>query len=65
VPVGPGNGSKSFSPRRARPEEARTIADVWLRSRHASIPADPAPRAHDDAVREWFASVLVWTVSYG
>ena len=57
--VEPGNSSRSFSPRRARPEEARTIADVWLRSRYASIPAIPPPVHTDDEAREWFASVLV------
>ena len=68
--MGPGNGSKSFSPRRARPEEARTIADAWLRSRHDSIPAIPPPVHTDDEVREWFASVLVsdrelWVIAPG
>jgi GNAT superfamily N-acetyltransferase len=57
--VEPGSGSKSFSPRRARPEEARAIADVWLRSRYASIPAIPPPVHSDDEVREHFASVVL------
>jgi GNAT superfamily N-acetyltransferase len=70
VPMEPGNNSKSFSPRRARPEEARTIADVWLRSRYASIPAIPPPVHTDDEVREWFASILVsdrevWVIAPG
>ncbi len=43
------------------------VADVWLRSRHASIPAIPAPVHTDDEVREWFATVVlpdreVWVV---
>jgi len=47
------------APRLARPDESRSIADLWLRSRHASIPAIPAPVHSDDDVREWFASVVV------
>jgi GNAT superfamily N-acetyltransferase len=35
------------------------VADVWLRSRYASIPAIPPPAHSDDEVREWFASVVV------
>ena len=46
-------------PRLARHEESRSIADLWLRSRYASIPAIPAPVHTDDDVREWFASVVV------
>jgi hypothetical protein len=68
--VEPESGSKSFLPRRARPDEARTIADVWLRSRYASIPAIPHPAHTDDEVRDWFASVLVserevWVIAPG
>jgi GNAT superfamily N-acetyltransferase len=54
-----GNHSTFSAPRRARPEEARTIANLWLRSRYASIPAIPAPAHSDDDAREWFASVVV------
>ena len=66
----PGNGSKPFLPRRARTEEARTIADVWLRSRYASIPAIPRPVHTDAEIRDWFASVLVsdrelWVIAPG
>jgi ribosome-binding ATPase YchF (GTP1/OBG family) len=39
--------------RRARAGEARAVADVWLRSRHASVPAIPAPVHTDDEVRAW------------
>jgi GNAT superfamily N-acetyltransferase len=35
------------------------MADLWLRSRYASIPAIPAPVHSDDDLREWFASVVV------
>jgi GNAT superfamily N-acetyltransferase len=53
--------------RQARPEEAETIADVWLRSRHASVPAIPPPVHSDDDVRTHFAIVVlplreVWVV---
>lgn len=54
-------------PRRARHDEAPAVAEVWLRSRHASIPAIPPPVHPDDEVREWFASVVlpnreVWVI---
>ena len=53
--------------RRAGLEEAETIADVWLRSRHASVPAIPPPVHSDDDVRRYFATVVlpnreVWVV---
>jgi hypothetical protein len=35
------------------------VADLWLTSRYASIPAIPAPVHSDDEVREWFASVVL------
>lgn len=54
-------------PRRARHDEAPAVAEVWLRSRHTSIPAIPPPVHPDDEVREWFASVVlpnreVWVI---
>lgn len=57
------------APRRARPDEARTIADLWLRSRYASVPAIPAPVHTDEDTREWFASVVipdrdVWIITH-
>jgi NAD(P)H-dependent flavin oxidoreductase YrpB (nitropropane dioxygenase family)/GNAT superfamily N-acetyltransferase len=51
--------SPTPTPRRARPDEAGAIADLWLRARYASIPAIPPPAHSDDEVREWFASVVV------
>jgi GNAT superfamily N-acetyltransferase len=39
--------------------DARSIADVWLRSRRAAAPSIPAPAHTDDDVREWFATVVV------
>jgi GNAT superfamily N-acetyltransferase len=64
-----GNHSTFSPPRRARPEEARAIANLWLRSRYASIPAIPAPAHSDDETREWFASVVVpnrdvWVIAH-
>ena len=37
------------------------MAEVWLRSRHASVPANPAPVHRDDEVRAWFAEVVLPT----
>ncbi len=35
------------------------MAEVWLRSRQASVPAIPAPVHSDDEVRAWFAEVVL------
>jgi ribosomal protein S18 acetylase RimI-like enzyme len=44
---------------RATADDAAPIAEVWLRSRKASIPANP-PSVHSDAeVRAFFADVAV------
>jgi GNAT superfamily N-acetyltransferase len=51
--------SESLRPRRARRDEATPVADLWLRSRYASIPAIPPPVHSDDEVREYFASVVL------
>ncbi len=53
--------------RLAADDEAGAVADVWLRSRKASVPAIPPPVHTDDAVRQWFAAVVlasreVWVV---
>ena len=47
--------------RRAEPTESRAVADVWLRSRHASVPAIPAPVHPDEEVRQWFRDVVLPT----
>ena len=47
--------------RAATPDEARAIADLWLRSRHAAVPAIPAPVHTDDDVREFFTNVVLPT----
>lgn len=49
-------GSK---PRRAKRDDARAVATVWLRSRRASIPAIPAPVHSDEDVHEFFATVVL------
>jgi GNAT superfamily N-acetyltransferase len=56
-------------PRRGRQEEALAIAAVWLRSRHASVPAIPSPVHSDDEVKAWFATVVLperetWVIEY-
>ncbi len=40
-------------------DEADAVADVWLRSRKASVPAIPAPVHRDAEVRRWFAEVVL------
>jgi len=45
--------------RRAELDDAPEVADVWLRSRHASIPAIPPPVHTDDEVRGWFATIVL------
>lgn len=50
--------------------EAGAVADLWLRSRYASIPAIPRPVHGDDDVRRWFTSVVlpsrgVWVLDEG
>lgn len=47
--------------RRARADEAGEIAEVWLRSRAASVPAIPPPVHTDDEVRAWFEDVVLAT----
>jgi GNAT superfamily N-acetyltransferase len=53
--------------RLARREEAAQLADLWLRSRRAAVPAIPPPVHGDEEVRAWFADVVlptreVWVV---
>lgn len=47
------------SPRLAAASEAPAIADLWLRSRRAAVPAIPPPAYSDAEVHDWFASVVV------
>ena len=62
------NGQEvDWQPRRARLDEARAIADLWLVSRRASIPQIPPPVHGDDEVRDWFQRVVfssqdVWVI---
>ena len=56
--------------RRATPADARAVADVYLRSRHESVPAIPPPVHSDDDIRRWFATVVlpereVWVANDG
>lgn len=56
-----------MTPRRAAPDEAAAVADLYLRARHSAVPAIP-PLVHaDEDVRRWFAEVVlpqreVWVV---
>jgi GNAT superfamily N-acetyltransferase len=45
--------------RRGEPADAPVAAEVWLRSRKASVPAIPAPVHDDDEVRAYFAGHVV------
>ena len=54
--------------RRGTRDDADAIADVWLRSREASIPDIPPPVHGDAAIRSWFAEMVlpqqdVWVAS--
>lgn len=50
------------TPRRARPDEAGAVADLWLASRRASVPQIP-PVVHTDVeVRSWFCDVVLPTL---
>lgn len=56
--------------RRGRPDDAGAMADVWLRSRAASVPAIPPPVHTDDEVHVWFEKVVlptkdVWVAEAG
>ena len=45
--------------RRADAVDARAVADVYLRSRHASVPAIPPSVHDDDDVRHHFATAVL------
>ena len=45
--------------RRATPSDSAAVAEVWLRSRRASVPAIPAPVHTDDDVRGWITDVVI------
>jgi GNAT superfamily N-acetyltransferase len=56
--------------RRGHPDDAAAIADVWLRSRAASVPRIPPPVHTDDEVHAWFGGVVlptkeVWVAEAG
>ncbi len=56
--------------RRAIDADARAVAEVWSRSRTASVPMIPPPVHTDDEVRDWFAQVVlptqeVWVAAAG
>jgi GNAT superfamily N-acetyltransferase len=45
--------------RRAHQKEWLEIAELWLRSRRASVPAIPPPVHPDEEVRTWFREVVL------
>lgn len=47
--------------RRALPGEARSLAELWLKSRAASIPSIPPTIHTDDEVHEWFEEIVLQT----
>ena len=47
--------------RRGHPDDSDAIADVWLRSRAASVPPIPPPVHTEEEVRTWFKEVVVPT----
>ncbi len=44
---------------RAMPADAASVADIWLRTRKASIPEIPAPVHTDDEVKAFFLGVVL------
>jgi GNAT superfamily N-acetyltransferase len=55
----PARASGVIEIRRARSEDSRAIAELWLQARRASVPAIPPPVHTDDEVRSWFDQVVV------
>jgi S-adenosylmethionine-dependent methyltransferase len=53
------DGSDAPTLRPARSGDAGAVADVWLRSRYASIPAIPMPVHSDDEVRGYFSETVL------
>lgn len=56
--------------RLARQDEADAVADLWIRSRKASFPSNPASIHDDDDVHNHFATVVfakseVWVLDRG
>jgi GNAT superfamily N-acetyltransferase len=56
--------------RRGRLDDSVEIAEVWLRSRKATVPAIPPPVHSDEEVRAWFQEVVlpnreVWVAQAG
>jgi GNAT superfamily N-acetyltransferase len=45
--------------RRAGTDDARAVADVLIRSRHAAVGSIPPPVHSDDEIREWIRAVVI------
>lgn len=61
APTGSSGHPAEVTIRRARAADSDGVADVWLRSREASVPAIPPPVHSDAEVREWFRRVVLPT----
>jgi GNAT superfamily N-acetyltransferase len=49
----------SAAVRRAGPDDAPAVADVLIRSRHASVGSIPGAIHSDDEIREWIKAVVI------
>lgn len=56
--TGTGTGRSQVLVRRAQREEIGATADVYLRSRHAAVPAIPPLIHNDETVRAWFTDTV-------
>jgi GNAT superfamily N-acetyltransferase len=54
-----GNIAGCWAFRQASPGDGRAVAELWLRSRRASIPAIPPPVHSDAEVRDYFEHVVL------
>jgi GNAT superfamily N-acetyltransferase len=67
--LAPGQGAP-VRIRRAEPTDVAAIADIYIRSRHASVPAIPPLVHDDDHVRDWVMTTLsaeasIWLAEAG
>jgi GNAT superfamily N-acetyltransferase len=65
-----GRAQPALGVRAARTVDAAAVAELWLRTRAASVPAIPEPVHDEDDVRTWVEHVLIpagstWVVERG